>query len=219
MSVITISRQFGAGGKTLGTMISKKLGYAFFDNEIIQMVAKEAKVSTDWVGSLEKEAGGKFQRFVSSMMPKSVLDRVLDERGYIDEEIYVDMLYEIINRVADEGGAVILGRGSQYILKDREDACHILLIGEKEDRVKFMEVHYKMTNKQAVQIVEAEDKRRLNLYRSFGKTDYDSPSLYHITLNMSMLTLENACELVCRLASLHLNIPESSAGMMEKVWE
>jgi cytidylate kinase len=63
MSVITISRQFGAGGLTLGRMVSKKLEYNFFDNEIIQMVAKKARVSTHWVESMEKEAGGKFQRF------------------------------------------------------------------------------------------------------------------------------------------------------------
>ena len=58
MSVITISRQFGAGGKTLGEMISKALGYTFVDDEIIYQVAKKGKVSTDWVKSIEKEAGG-----------------------------------------------------------------------------------------------------------------------------------------------------------------
>ena len=57
MAVITISRQFGAGGITLGQMVAERLGYTFFDNEIIQMVADKAKVSAQWVESMEKEAG------------------------------------------------------------------------------------------------------------------------------------------------------------------
>lgn len=202
MSVITISRQFGAGGKTLGKMISAKLGYTLVDNEIIQMVAERTKVSSNWVESIEKEAGGKFLNFISGVVPKSLVDRVLDDkRGYIDEEIYVDMLHEIIRRLADEGNVVIIGRGGQYILKEREDTLHLLLIGEKSDRVKFMEKNYNLSPKQALQAVEMDDKRRLNLYRKFGKKDYDHPDLYHIVLNMSKLSLESACEMVYKLIS------------------
>ena len=198
MAIVTISRQFGAGGKTLGGMIAKELGYAFFDNEIIQLVATKAKVSANWVESVEKEAGGKFQRFVSGLVPKSLVDRILDDkRGYIDEEIYVDMLQEIIIRIADEGNAVILGRGGQYILKDRKDTIHNLLIADKDNRVGFMETHYNLTPKQALQAVEADDKRRINLYRKFGKTDYDKPELYHLTLNTSKIDLESARDTVC----------------------
>ncbi|MDM8553069.1 cytidylate kinase-like family protein [Desulfobacterales bacterium HSG2] len=202
MSVITIYRQFGAGGKTLGKMISAKLGYTLVDNEIIQMVAEKAKVSSNWVESIEKEAGGKFLKFISGVVPKSLVDRVLDDkRGYIDEEIYVDMLHNIITRLADEGNVVIIGRGGQYILKEREDTFHLLLIGEKPDRVKFMEKNYNLSPKQALQAVEMDDKRRLNLYRKFGKKDYDHPDLYHVVLNMSKVSLESACEIVHKLVN------------------
>ncbi|HHC25733.1 MAG TPA: cytidylate kinase-like family protein [Desulfobacterales bacterium] len=200
MAVITVSRQFGAGGKTLGKMISSKMEYSLVDNEIIQMVATKAKVSTNWVESIEKEAGGKFLKFISGVVPKSLVDRVLDDkRGYIDEEIYVDSLRTIISKIADEGNTIIIGRGGQYILKDRENAFHLLLIGEKDDRVKFMESHYDLTTRQATQAVEMDDKRRINLYRKFGKKDYDHPDLYHLVLNMSKVSLEAACEVVCKL--------------------
>ncbi len=221
MSVITISRQFGAGGKTLGGMISKKLGYNFFDNDLIQMVAKKAKVSTNWVESLEKEAGGRVQRFIQSVVPKSMIDRILDDkRGYIDEEIYVDTLNEIIRQIADEGNAVILGRGSQYILKDHADTYHLLLIAEKEDRVQFMEKHYKLTPGQAIQAVNNEDKRRMNLYRKFGKKDYDQPDLYHLVFNMSKTSLDTACGLICDLASIQLQVPNrpSTSEESSDVW-
>ena len=170
MAVVTISRQFGAGGHTLGKMVADKLGYSFVDEEIIQLVAKKARVSTNWVESVEKEAGGRLLKFITGLVPRSFIDLVLDDsRGYIDEEIYVDILQEIISRIADEGNAVIIGRGSQYVLRNREDAFHVLLVAQKEDRGHFMETHYDLSPKEAATVVSRQDKRRTNLYRKLGK--------------------------------------------------
>jgi len=200
MAIITISRQFGAGGLTLGKMIADALGYTFADNEIVQRLAKEANVSPHWVETVEKEAGGKLSRFISKMVSKPLVYRVIaDERGYIDEQIYLDYLVLIIAQIADEGDVVILGRGSQYILDDHPDAYHILLINDFENRVKFMMEHYDLSHNQAVKVVNREDKRRINLYRKLGKTDYDRPTLYHLVLNMSKVSLQKALELVCSL--------------------
>jgi cytidylate kinase len=200
MAVITISRQFGAGGKTLGQMIAKQLGYTFADAEIVQRIAREANVSPHWVETVEKEAGGKLSRIVTKMVSKPLVERILkDERGYLDEEIYLDYLVLIIAQIADEGNAVILGRGSQYILNDHPEAYHILLINEFENRVKFMEQHYDLSHTKAVQAVKYEDKRRVSLYRKLGKEDYESPSLYHLVLNMSRVSLDQALMLVCSL--------------------
>jgi len=200
MAVITISRQFGAGGITLGKMIAEKFGYTFADMQIIKMVAEMANVSTHFVETVEKEAGGKFSKFISKMVSKPLVERILkDERGYIDEEIYLDYLVLIIAQMADEDNVVILGRGSQYILNDHPDAKHILLIDDFKNRVKFMQKHYDISNTSAVQIVRAEDKRRINLYRKLHKTDYDSPGLYHLVLNMSKISLDEALAIILRI--------------------
>ena len=200
MAVITISRQFGAGGITLGKMIAEKLGYSFADTEIIKMVAEMANVSTNFVETVEKEAGGKFSKLINRLVSKPLLERVLkDERGYIDEEIYLDYLVLIIAQMADEGNVVILGRGSQYILNDHPDAFHFLLINEFENRVNFMQERYQLSQARAAQVVRSEDKRRLNLYRKLHKTDYDKPSLYHMVLNMNKISLEKAMEMICHL--------------------
>lgn len=200
MAVLTISRMFGAGGKTLGEMIAKRLDYAFFDNELIQLVARQAKVSTEWVEAMEREAGGKFQKLVSTLAPKNLVEKILDsERGYLDEEIYTDVLQHVITRIAEGGNAVILGRGSQYILKGRPDTYHILLVADLDYRIKFMEEHYRLTSKQAVMAVALEDKRRLNLYRKFGKVDYNQTDHYHVVFNMGMLTMDKACDMLCTL--------------------
>jgi cytidylate kinase len=198
MAVITISRQYGAGGKTLGKMIADKLSYEFADSEIIAKVAKMANVSTHWVETVENEAGGKLSRFITRMVSKPLVDRILkDERGYIDEEIYLDYLVLIIAQIADEGDVVVLGRGSQYILDDHPDAFHILMIDEFENRVRFMKENYDLSESRATKVVKSEDKRRKALYQKLGKTDYDDPFLYHLVLNMRKVSLEEAQRLVC----------------------
>lgn len=202
MAVITISRQFGAGGKTLGQMIAKKLDYTFANEDIIQMIAEKAKVSTDWVESLEKEAGGKLQKFMSGLISRNFVERILGgDRGFIDEEIYVKVLNDVIKQIAQEDNVVIIGRGGQYILHDHPDAFHVLLIGQEPDRIKFMETHYNLSNTEAVQIVKECGRRRTNLYRKFGKEDYDNPELYHVVLNMSKLDMEKASDFVYRMVA------------------
>ena len=196
MAVITISRQFGAGGRTLGRMIAERLGYTFADNDVIQMIAEAANVSPMWVESVEKEAGTRLSRAINRLVARNLVDKILkDERGYIDETIYLDYLVVIISQIAEEGNVVVLGRGSQYILNDHPDAFHVLLIDDYQNRIKLME-HYDLTRGRAESVVRAEDKRRLALYRRIGKEDYDSPELYHLVLNMSRLTLEDAGKIV-----------------------
>lgn len=200
MAVITISRQFGAGGKTLGKMVADKLGYTFADSDIIQKIAEEANVSPHWVESFEKEAGTKLSRVISTMVSQRWVDRILkDEHGYLDEKIYLDYLILIIAQMADEGNVVILGRGSQYILDDHPDALHVLLIDEWDSRVDFMKNQYDMPRNKAERVVNAEDRRRMNLYSKLGKRDYDHPSLYHLVINMHRFTLEQAMDLICYL--------------------
>ena len=198
MAVVTVSRQFGAGGLTLGKQLADRLGYTFYNDQILKLISDKAKVSQNWVKSIEREAGRKLHQAISSLMPKGIIDRILsDEQGYIDETIYIDLLRQVIIQLADEGKAVILGRGGQYILKDRNDVFHVLLIAEKSYRTRFIEAKYKLSRASAEQVINAEDRRRKNLYRKFEKSDYDDAAHYHLTLNMSKLDLDQAIRMVC----------------------
>ena len=200
MAVITISRQFGAGGKTIGQKIAKKLGYTFIDEDIIQIIAEKAKVSPGWVESVEKEAGGRLSRIVTKMVSRPLIDKVLkDEYGYIDEQIYIDYLVVIIAQMAEEGNVVFLDRGSQYILNDFPEAFHVLLINTFANRVKFMMSTYDMNQQRATQIVKSEEKRRTNLYRKIGKQDFDQPELYHLVINMARVDLDDAVAMILQL--------------------
>jgi cytidylate kinase len=200
MAVITISRQFGAGGKTIGKKVSEALGYTFIDEDIIQIIAEKAKVSPGWVESVEKEAGGRLSRIVTKMVSRPLIDRVLkDEKGYIDEQIYIDYLVVIIAQMAEDGNVLFLDRGSQYILNDFPEAFHILLINTFANRVKFMMNNYDLSQNKATSIVKSEEKRRMNLYRKIGKQDYDQPELYHLVINMARVDLEEAIQLILHL--------------------
>ncbi len=200
MAILTISRMFGTGANELGQSIAERLGYTFFNNEVIQMVAQQAKVSTDWVATMEKEAGGKFQKFLSTLVPKSLMELILNSDYTLrDAEIYTDILSHVIIKIADEGDAVILGRGSQYILKDRPEAYHILLVADLDYRIRYVQERFELTRKQALLAVAMEDKRRVNLYRKFGKVDYNQTDHYHLVFNMSSIDAMQVGDMLCTL--------------------
>ena len=200
MAVITISRQFGAGGKSLGEMIARELDYRFLDDLVIQEIAKKAKVSTDDIKDMEKTGGSFLSKMISGIISRGYMERIVGEgKGYIDEEIYVELIRDVLIKFAREGNVVLLGRGGQYILQNFENAFHILLVADMENRIKFIRQFYKMTDAQAEKAVNHGVERRRNLYKKLGHTDYNSPNLYHIVLNMSRLSLDNALETVVAL--------------------
>ena len=90
MAVLSISRQFGAGGWTLGKSISKQLGYKFVSSEIINEMAKEANVSTEWIKGVEKHAGDWLMRFVNKFVDGEFIEKHVGERKTdFDENKYI----------------------------------------------------------------------------------------------------------------------------------
>lgn len=204
MSVITIARQFGAGGKTLGRIVAENLGYTLIDEEIVELLAKEANVSSEWVDTVERKTGseGLFSRLLTKFGPyrKGYVKLATESSpGYMDGNLYIALLHKLIPRIADEDNVVIIGRGGQYILADRPDTLHFLLIASLERRIDFIMENYNLDAKQAQVVVEKHAKRRLNLYRYFARLDYEKPELYHLVLNMNWLSLQEAVRLVCQL--------------------
>lgn len=199
MAIITISRQFGAGERELGHRIADKLGYYYADEDNIERVAVEANLSPDWMQSIEKETGGKLQHYISKLNPygQSLMERPLgDKQKYIDGFKYVELMHTIITRIAEEGNAVIVGRGGQYVLQDFEDAYHLLLVADEKDRIRLVKTSYHFSDTEAVNVVKRMAKRRANLYGFFGRKDYDDSTLYHMVLNMSKLGMEAAEKLI-----------------------
>ncbi len=199
--VITVARHFGAGGHTLGEVVAQRLGLALVDEEMVNAVAEKAKVSPEWVRSVEQERGDWLLDIFSKLVTPSFLDRLRDDenRGHINERIYVDHLAEIMEEIAQEGNAVIIGRGGQFFLQDHPSAYHVLLISDMEHRIAFLREHYQMTDQEAELAVFRADRRRTNFYRKLGQKNYDDAKLYHLVLNVSKISLEKAEDIVCRM--------------------
>lgn len=197
---MTISRQFGAGGKTLGEFVARRLGYQFIDEAIMQKVAEEANVSVRWVEGVEREAGGRLMRVLSSLVPSSFIERhVGEERSDFDESKYVEFLKKVMIDLAKEDNVVFLGRGSQFILADAPDVVKVLLVAERADRILFLMDHYKLERGQAETMIGREERKRARFLANFHGGDVNDPSLYNIVLNTSLIPIEVAELQICDL--------------------
>lgn len=200
MAVITISRQFGAGGKTLALKLADSLNYEIAHEQIIEQLAEKAKVSEDGVRAFEVEEEVDSSKSGGLSSGRNFLDRVFDTgRKYMNGQTYLKLLYEIMPKVADQDDIVILGRGAQFILKDRPATYHVLLVADYADRVKFMQNQYGLSEEDARQAVAKQSKRRLKLMKVFSAEDYDQPVHYNLVVNMSKVTMEQALEIVTEL--------------------
>ena len=200
MAVVTISRQFGAGGHTLGTTVAEHFGYQLLDRDVCQQVAEEANVSVEWVEAVEKDAGGLLMRLCNKLVSGDFIERLIGTSGGdLDEKKYVEFVRKIITEVAKEGDVVIVGRGSQFILPNHEQIVKILLVAELEDRIRFMMEHYSLTRAKAEQVVKKEEKRRQSFLRLFDTRNPDDPSLYSLVVNTSKSDLNEAEHMVTSL--------------------
>lgn len=200
MPVISLSRQFGAGGKTLGEMVANRLNFEFLDEVLVHKLAKEANVSARWVEGVAREAGGHLMRFLSSLVSSRFIERHVGESGSdFDEAKYVKFLTKVVEEVAEEDNVVILGRGSQFILRKNPQAVMVLLVAELEDRIKFIMEHYGLGQGKAENMVVRHEKMRTRFLKELYPGNPNDPSLYHMVLNTSLISMEIAENLICEL--------------------
>ena len=113
MAVITISRQFGAGGHTLGGSLAARLGYQLVDRELLLEIARQADVSIDWVEAVREEAGGLMTRLIDGLVSSRFIERVVgDSASYFDEKKYIRFFRKVTLEVAREGDVVFVGGGN-----------------------------------------------------------------------------------------------------------
>ena len=203
MAVITISRQFGAGGRTLGERLAKRLEYQYINEDMIREVAKKVCVSAKQVRAFEKEGGSKLMKFLDTIVSRAYIDRLVSEKyGFIDEKSYVPAVRAVIQELYEQGNVVIIGRGSQYILQGCENAWHLLLVGELKNRIRFMMDKYQLTEKDAERAIKRADQIRSGFLCLFSdKESHDDPRWYDLVLNMNRVSMEKAEDLVVELVS------------------
>ncbi len=197
MAAITISRQFGAGGRTLGERLCERFGFHLVDEFVIDELALKAKVKGDWLTAMEKEASSTLLGLISSIVSSGLIYRTPAAPGEdFERKKYISFLTGIMTTMANEGGYVLLGRGAQFVLQSNTKVFHILLVAEYEDRVKFMLDRYNLPREEAEKIIkEKEGQREAVASKIFG-VDIDDPKLYHMVLNTSRMPFDWAVESV-----------------------
>lgn len=200
MAVLTVSRQFGAGGKTLAEKVAKKLEYSIATEEIVEHLAESAKVSPEKLSSFETEQNFLARPESGIMTPKRFIEHLRDpNRKYMEGALYVKLLGKILPKIAEKDKTIIVGRGAQFILKGVPRVYHVLLLAPEEFRIRFMVDAYDLTIPEARKLIHRQEKRRAALMRLFYHEDYNQPWHYDMTLNMAKLQMDRAVELVCDL--------------------
>ena len=195
MAAITISRQFGAGGRTLGERLCERFGFHLVDEFVIDELARKAKVKGDWLTAMEKEASSTLLRLISSIVSSGLIYRTPTAPGEdFERKKYKDFLRRVMTTMANEGGYVLLGRGAQIVLQDHPKVLRILLVAEYEDRVKFMVQRYHLSGEEAKKIIKEKETQRTAVATNIFGADIDDPKFYHIVLNTSLIPFDWAAD-------------------------
>jgi cytidylate kinase len=216
MAVVTISRQFGAGGWTLGEKLSRRFGFHLVDKTVIDEIARRQKISRGWLDAIEKEAGSSILGMISGIVSSGIFYKGpgLEDQG-IERKKYVDFLARIMKPMADKGGYIIIGRGAQFILRGHPKALHVMLIGEFEKRASFLMDHYKISRSDAEKMIRERERQRAALASKMFDEDIDDLSLYDIVLNTCRVSFDWAVETVSSL--LDSKIREEAVGPVSTI--
>ncbi len=201
MAVLCISRQFGAGGRTLAGKIAKRLGYEFADTELTRRVTEATGVSDEWlkISDRERDRG---KSFVSSFFSSAFFERIADESSSARQENQVLEIFEqLIRELAQKDKVVFLGRGSQFILDNRTDTIKILLVAPLDWRIDFMMSHHNLSPTEAQDMVRDWDRNRKLFLKKITHRDPDDPSLYDLTLNMHLIRMAWGEKMICDLVA------------------
>jgi cytidylate kinase len=199
MATITISRQFGAGGTTLGVRLSKRLGYRYYNDELIKEVAKKRSVSPSQVSSFEKKGPSKLMKLLDWVLSPDFIERHTSG-DRLHEMQYVVGLSEIIQNIWKKDNAVIIGRGGNYVLKDFENTLHVLLVADRKHRMNFLIDNYKLKKSEAEKAIDRADMIRSRFLNCFSEEhSHDDPRIYTIVLNMNDITMDKAEDIIVGL--------------------
>lgn len=187
--IITISREFGSGGHTIGKQAAEKLGIPCYDAELIQKLAEESGFSESYI----KEAG--------EYTPHSFLSLAFSNRaqGPTNEDVLWDLQYKVITELAEEGPCVIVGRCADYILREKADCLKVFIHADMAFRAERIVKVYGEREQSPEQRLRDKDKRRAAYHRFYTDMKWGHAQDYHITLDSGVLGIDRCAEILCEL--------------------
>lgn len=192
--IITISRQYGSGGRIIAQHVSKLLNIPFYDDELIALAAEKSGYHVDFIKKNEQKISNSFlyslavgQYYAGGGSGLPVTDKL-----YLIEK-------EIIESIAKDGPCVIVGRCADYFLKDKFKTFNIFLCGDYEARVKRIKEVYKLDRDASVSQIKKEDKARANHYNHFTDEVWGKAENYDMIINTSTFGIEKTAEIIAEL--------------------
>ena len=185
--IITISREFGSGGRFIGEEVAKKLGIKYYDKDIIGQIAEQSGFSPEYIQE-NAELSPKKGLFAYAFAGRDITGKSVE-----------DMVYEvqrnIILELAEKEPCVIIGRNADYILKDRDDVLNVFIHGDMPEKIqRIMDLH-NVEEKEAVKMMADTDKRRRTNYNFYTDQNWGKASNYTLCLNSSQLGYDR-CEMI-----------------------
>lgn len=193
-SVITISREYGSGGRAIGKLVAEKLGYKFYDAEIIDEVVASSGVARDIVEKYDEYATHK-----NSFLYAIAINAGADSRASVANRVHIAQS-EVIKRIAEEGRCVIIGRGADYILRDRDDCLNVFIRADIKFRARRILDIYGDDEKKVESKIDDKDTRRRVYYRSFTMREWGVVENYNIVLDSGAIGIEKCADIICSIA-------------------
>ncbi len=192
--IITIGRQCGSGGHTIGKLVAERLGIPFYDKEIIKEVAQRSGLSEKTV---EKEGEYSTTSLLYNLSTRGISGYNATNRdSMLMRDLVNSYQTEYIKEVAEKGACVIVGRSADYILEDRDDCLHVFIYGEIEDRAKRVVEEHGVPVLEAKKHVSERDKKRSKYYKHVTDQVWGLAENYDICLNSSELGIDKCVEIV-----------------------
>ncbi len=188
-TVITLGRQLGSNGRVIGQKLADKLGYKFYDKDLIARVAKESGLSENLFREMDEKP--------TSSLLYSLVMGVQSSKGlyyHYNDMLNGDNLFrvqaDLIKKIAGEGSCIIVGRCADYILRDNPGLIKLFLYADGESRVKTIMQRNQVDEKEARSAVSKADKRRANYYNFYTNSEWGCVNNYHLCLDTTALTEE-----------------------------
>ena len=191
IKVITVSREFGSGGRTIGKLVAERLGWSFYDREIVNAVAQKSGFAEKFI-----EENGEYANVNSSLLFNLSVGAGA-ENGVLSlyDEIF-NAQSQIIRDAADKGNCVIVGRCADFILSDRDDCLNVFIYSDTESRKKRIIEVYGENNKPIEKRIRDKDKRRKVYYKSFTGNKWGEMKNYHLAMDSGRIGLEKCADMI-----------------------
>ena len=190
--IITISREFGSGGRTIGRMVAERLGVPFYDKELVDHIALESGFAPKFVEEHGEHAPGK-SLFAYAFAPQGVPGVM---NGLSTADFLWNIQCSVILQLAEKGPCVIVGRNADYILKDREDALHAYIHADMAYRADRIVRLYGEAEKSPEARLQEKDKRRHINYQHYTGRVWGTAQNYDICLNSGTIGIEACVDII-----------------------